>query len=129
MTVVTVTTAGLSAATIGANEPFGAVIPATGVWVVATTLLTPGLLALWAKDTTKGEMISAAPSRAATRCLRRMLEGDMVVLSGRELIRRRCHFLLGNPPFSVSAAGTACLAVHGSRPDRQPASRAWIGPN
>ena len=39
MTVVTVTTAGLSAATIGANEPLGAVMPATGVWVVATALL------------------------------------------------------------------------------------------
>ena len=75
MTVVTVTTAGLSAATIGANEPFGAVMPATGVWVVGTALL-----ALWAKDMTKGDMISAAPSKAATRCLRRI--SDMVVCPG-----------------------------------------------
>ena len=39
MTVVTVTTAGLVVATTGANEPFGAVIPGTGVWVVATVLV------------------------------------------------------------------------------------------
>ena len=75
MTVVTVTTAGLSAATIGAKEPLGAVIPATGVWVVAT--VEP---ALWAKDATKGLTISAAPSKAATRCLRSM--SDMVVCPG-----------------------------------------------
>src|ERR1700760_2758844 len=87
MTEVMVTTAGLVTAMTGAKEPFGAVMPATGVCVVAATVVRPALL--WAKETTTGEMISAAPSRAATRCLRRMLEGDMVVLSGRELIQRR----------------------------------------
>lgn len=80
MTVVTVTTAGLSAATIGANDPFGASMPATGVWVVGTVLLAPMLFALSAKDTTKGDRISAAPSKAATRCLRRI--SDMVVCPG-----------------------------------------------
>ncbi len=68
--VVTVTTAGLSASTIGAKEPPDASAP-----LIAAGAAT-ALDALMAKGTTAVPAIRAAPIRAAVRCLERII--DMV---------------------------------------------------
>jgi hypothetical protein len=65
MVVVTVTTAGLSASTIGAKEPPGAMMPA-GSAAEATVADV-----LKAKGNAPAPTMIAAPTMAAVRCLRR----------------------------------------------------------
>lgn len=82
--VVMVTTAGLSALTIGAKEPCGATTPATASDAAEA----------WAEDVSRANgsdaapIIKAAPTSAAVRCFWRMDDMAMVLARSEASIKR-----------------------------------------